>query len=123
MIKLKLFLGCFSLILVVGCSKPSALISDNQLVVKPAKLISYKLDERYIYIDVVSRGCTMMSSFELRLISAKDNSIEVVRKKPDECRMKPIKMSLNYPFRHLGIDPKRPVKVNNRVDEKLLASR
>lgn len=118
----KIALICFTLLL-ASCSKPAVLIDTNQPVAEPAKLISYKLDERYIYIDVVSYGCTMMSSFELRLVSAEQNSFEVVRKKPDECRMKPIKMSLNYPFRHLGLDLQRPLQVKNRVNEKLLASR
>ncbi len=119
----KFLLMLLSVFLLAGCSKPVVLVNNGGQEAEPAKLISYTLDERYIYIDVVSHGCTMMSSFELRLVSQVDNSFEVVRKKPDECRMKPIKMSLNYPFRHLGLDLKRPVRVKNRVDEKLLASR
>ena len=116
-------MSSFCLFLVVGCTKPAYISGNTQSVAKPAELISYKLDERYIYIDVVSRGCTMISSFELRLVSAKANSFEVVRKKPDECRMKPIKMSLNYPFRHLGLDLKRPITVENHVEETQIASR
>ncbi len=111
------------LFFIVGCSAPSALISQTEYQAQPAKLIGYSLDERYIYIEVVSHGCTMMSSFELRLVSEHENSFEVVRTHPDECRMKPIKMSLNYPFRHLGLDLERPVQVKNSVDKQLLASR
>jgi hypothetical protein len=119
----KLILNCFILLLLAGCSKPVMLIEKNKYQAKPAELIGYSVDDRYVYIDVVSRGCTMITSFELRLVSVEENSFEVVRKHPDECRMKPLKMSINYPFRHLGLDPERPLLVKNRVDKQLLASR
>jgi len=112
-------LGIFCL---ASCSIANKLTGEIKPPSVQAKLISYSLDDRYIYIDVVSHGCTMTTSFELRLVSEQQNSFEVIRKRQDHCRMKPMKMSLNYPFRHLGLDLSRPVNVVNPIDGEQFAS-
>ena len=87
-----------------------------------AKLINYSIDERFIHIEVLSYGCTFITSFELELVDRKNNALQVIRKKPDNCKVKPIKVSLNYAFRHLGLDISRPVKLVNPLISEALAA-
>ncbi|MBV1908088.1 MAG: hypothetical protein KUG78_02140 [Kangiellaceae bacterium] len=119
-IKCILILSVMSLL--SGCSIATLQSSQSLIKESQAQLISYSLDERYVYIDVVSHGCTMMNSFELRLVSEQANSFEIIRKKPDSCRVKPIRMSLNYPFRHLGLDTNRPITLVNNISIQTIAS-
>ncbi len=89
---------------------------------EPAKLISYSFDERFVHIEVLSYGCTLISSFELKLVDKENNSLQVFRKKPDNCKVKPIKVSLNYAFRHLGVDNSRPINIVNPIFSQDLVS-
>jgi len=88
----------------------------------PAKLLNYSIDEKFIHIDVMSNGCTLMTSFELLLVDRNTNSIQVMRKKPDTCIVKPIKVSLDYPYRHLGVDDAKPVRLVNPLFTDSVAS-
>jgi hypothetical protein len=106
-----------------GCST-SAFLNKNHtsLQTKQAQLLSFHHDNRFIYFDVVSRGCTFVSHFEVTLADKASNSIEVIQKKDDLCQVKPIKLSMAYKFGHLGVDTNRPIKVLNKVSEKLAAT-
>jgi len=88
----------------------------------PAKLLNYSIDEKFVHIDVMSNGCTLMTSFELLLVDKRTNSIEVMRKKPDTCIVKPIKVSLGYPYRHLGVDDSKPIRLVNPLFNDSIAS-
>jgi hypothetical protein len=104
-------LGCIAL---TACSAMNPDTARQSMLYKEhVKLVSYHFDDRFVHIGVISTGCTFITSFELLLVDKKSNSIEVIRKKPDNCRVKPIKISLNYAFRHLGVDTSRPVKLVN----------
>ncbi len=89
---------------------------------KQAKLINYTFDDRFVHIEVLSYGCTFITSFELVLVDKVNNSIEVIRKKPDNCKVAPIKISLDYTFRHLGVDSSRPINIVNPLITRELAS-
>lgn len=89
-----------------------------------AKLVDYSVVDGFIYIDVMSNGCTFITNFELMLLDKKDNSLQVIQTKPDPCFMGSIKLSLNYSFRHLGLDQSRPIKVVNQLlNENLLKNK
>lgn len=119
--KAKKYLIISTLLFLASCSNTSFLSGSHSTQENSASLISYTIEEDYIHFDVVSHGCTMMTSFELRLVSEKENSLEVVRVRPDFCRIKPIKMSLNYSFRHLGLDLNRPINLVNSIDSNQIA--
>lgn len=106
-----------------GCST-SALLNKNHtaLQTKQAELLSFHHDNRFIYFDVVSRGCTFVSHFEVTLVDKVSNSIEVIQKKDDLCQVKPIKLSMAYKFGHLGVDTNRPINVLNKVSAKFAAT-
>lgn len=109
------------ILFLASCTTATKQAKNEKMRGSPASLVSYSLDDRYITIDVVSHGCTVKTNFQLRLVSLKENSFEVVKTKHDLCRMAPLKMSLNYPFRHLGIDLSRPIQVTNPVSRSHLA--
>jgi len=99
-----------------ACSGINALVSTkNNSQGEPAELVNYTVDERFVHIDVISNGCTLMTSFELLLVDKKTNSIQVMRKKPDSCNAKPIRVSLGYTYLHLGVDESRPVNLVNPI--------
>ena len=89
---------------------------------EPAKLVNYSFDERFVHIEVLSYGCTLITSFELELVDKENNSLQVIRKKPDNCKVKPIKIALDYAFRHLGVDNSRPINIVNPLFSEELAS-
>jgi len=109
------------ILLLAGCAGYSDKTSLNENPSQSlAKLIDYRLDSRFIHIIVLSKGCTFTTSFELSRPNINKNELQIIRKIPDHCQSKPIKMSLTYSFRHLGIDPKQPVVViNQTITEKL----
>ena len=80
---------------------------------EPAKLVNYRFDERFVHIEVLSYGCTVITSFELELVDKETNSLRIIRMKPDNCKVKPLKIGLNYAYRHLGVDNSRPIKIVN----------
>lgn len=108
-------------ILLSGCSSVNSKFLRASEQQKQAVLTRYRIDQHFVYIDVVSHGCTFMNSFKLFLVSKEDNSIRVIRTKPDNCQVKPYKISLNYSYRHLGIDANRPVNMLNQVFGNILA--
>jgi len=97
-----------------ACAGLNTRLQTNSTVsATPAKLLTYSIDEKFVHIDVISNGCTLITSFELMLVDKTNNSIQVMRKKPDTCIVKPIKVSLDYAYRHLGIDDSRPIQIVN----------
>jgi len=88
--------------------------NDNQFKPKLANLESFNVDDGILSIDVFSNGCTFITSFQLELVSKKDNSLKVLLTKPDDCSMGRRKVSLNYSYRYLGLDHSRPLLVINQ---------
>lgn len=118
-----IFLTALSCIGLTACSVMNSGTSHQPILYKEnVKLVSYHFDDRFVHIEVISNGCTFISSFELLLVDKKSNSVEIIRKIPDNCRVKPIKISLNYAFRHLGVDTSRSVKLVNLLFDEALAS-
>jgi len=121
--KNRLFLMIISCIVFTGCTSiksNNGYLSNSQREL--AKLVSYSFDERFVHIQVLSYGCTLITSFELELVDKENNSLQVIRKKPDNCKVKPIKVSLNYAYRHLGVDSSRPINIVNPIFSEELAS-
>jgi hypothetical protein len=112
-----IFMGIILVELVLtGCTSSARDNARFANGVPPAKLIGYEIGERFVHIKVLSKGCTVSSSYQLQLVSKAQNSIQVIQNKPDNCNMKPIPISLSYAFRHLGTDRSRPVKIVNPLD-------
>jgi hypothetical protein len=109
----------FPVFLISGCASTSGFEGRTEAsLVKQADLLSFSLDNRFIYFDVISNGCTLIGNFEVALADKESNSIEVIQKKADLCKVKPIKVSMAYTFRHLGVDTSRPIKVLNKISKK-----
>lgn len=120
--KKRIFSIVISCIVFTGCTS----INNNkghQLTSyrEPARLVNYSFDERFVHIEVLSFGCTLITSFELELVDKENNSLQVIRKKPDNCKVKPIKIALDYAFRHLGVDNSRPINIVNPLFSEELA--
>ncbi len=100
-----------------GCSSLSFLSdSENQHKVEEVAILTdYQLDDGFITIQAVGYGCTFFNSFKVEVADIKQNTLEVVRTQPDQCRMKPRNVSLQYSFKHLGLDLNRSVQVKNPV--------
>ena len=79
-----------------------------------AELVDYTLENGYIKITALSKGCTFFNSFEVKKSDQSESSIEVVRVRDDNCSMKPYNVDLQYSFRHLGIDKNVSVGVINQ---------
>lgn len=80
-----------------------------------ADLMSYELKDGFIQIEVVSYGCTFFTSFEVVMASRSENAIAVISTKPDACGMKPRIISLQYSYKHFGLDPDAKVQVENPI--------
>jgi len=81
-----------------------------------AVLTDYELKDGFITIQAVGYGCTFFNSFKVEKADHQDNSLEVVRTKPDNCGMKPRNVSLQYSFKHLGLDMDKNIQVINPVN-------
>jgi len=82
-----------------------------------AVLTDYELKDGFITIKAVGHGCTFFDSFRVEVADKTDNSIKVVRTRPDECGMNTRNVSLQYSFKHLGLDLEKEVQVNNPVNK------
>lgn len=80
-----------------------------------AVLTDYELKNGFITIKAVGNGCTFFDSFRVEVADKADNAIKVVRTRPDECNMSSRNVSLQYSFKHLGLDLDKKVQVNNPV--------
>jgi hypothetical protein len=112
------------LLAVSGCSNMpwAALSEDDQQSKDVAVLTDYKLDNGFITIEAVGYGCTFFNSFAVELADRESNALEVVRIHPDNCGMKPRNVSLQYSFKHLGLDLDKTVRVKNPINDKGLES-
>ena len=79
------------------------------------KLTDVEAKNGHLYIGVLSNGCTFINSFKVAVEDASENSIRVIRVKPDLCRMKQREVNLQYSYKHLGLDLKMPVLVVNPI--------
>ena len=112
------YLGCIAAATgMMGCSNlPMTLTSDDKNHSEViAVLTDYELDDGFITIQAVGYGCTFINSFKLAVADVSDNSLEVIRTRPDKCRMKPRNVSLQYSYKHLGLDLNRQISVRNPV--------
>ncbi|MGX5200995.1 hypothetical protein [Aliikangiella sp. IMCC44632] len=104
-------------ILIAGCSSVQHLTgtSSDSAIKDVAVLTDYELKDGFITIQAVGYGCTFFNSFKVEVADKQENSLEVVRTRPDNCRMKPRNVSLQYSYKHLGLDLNRFVEVKNPV--------
>jgi len=101
-------------LLLASCS--STYIKDSAaLDVHLANIHSYKLDKGFLSFTTVSYGCTFINSFTVEVSDREKNTIKVLRKVSDTCRMKPRLMELQFSIRHLDVDWKGDVKLANKI--------
>ena len=82
-----------------------------------AVLTDYDVKNGFITIQAVGYGCTFFDSFKVKVSDRENNELKVVRTRPDECGMKPRNVSLQYSFKHLGLDLNKSIQVKNTVLE------
>ncbi|TQV86896.1 hypothetical protein [Aliikangiella coralliicola] len=102
----------------LGCSNTPLLSQETQIETKQevAILADYELKDGFITIQAVGYGCTFFNSFKVAVADKDDNALEVIRTRPDDCGMKPRNVSLQYSFKHLGLDLNKQVQVKNPVE-------
>jgi len=111
--KLFLILVVTILLSVSGCTGLKSQTSSSRAAVEV--LTDYHVEDGFIVIKARSNGCTFFNSFEVKVANDAENSLQIVRTKPDQCRMKPRTVSLQYSIKHLGLDLNREIKVTNPV--------
>ena len=104
---------------ILGCtSMPwSGSMEAEETLSDVAVLTDYQLDNGFITIQAVGYGCTFFNSFKVEVANKNENALEVLRTQPDNCGMKPRNVSLQYSYKHLGLDLERDIKVKNPVDD------
>jgi len=112
--KLKFLLAVLMLVLVAGCSH--TMKSNNESEAVLAVLSDYRVNNGFITIDILSKGCTFYNSFKVQASEVSSNMLEVVRVNTDKCSMKPRKVALTYSFRHTGIALDKKVHVRNQLN-------
>ncbi|MCW8880156.1 MAG: hypothetical protein OQK51_24125 [Kangiellaceae bacterium] len=102
-----------------GCAGTSHVTSDNMSLKsdETAVLTDYDVKNGFITIQAVGYGCTFFDSFKVKVSDRENNELKVVRTRPDECGMKPRNISLQYSFKHLGLDLNKSIQVKNPVLE------
>ena len=102
-----------------GCASTSQVITDSLSLNsdETAVLTDYDVKNGFITIHAVGYGCTFFDSFKVKVSDRENNELKVVRTRPDECGMKPRNVSLQYSFKHLGLDLNKSVQVKNTVIE------
>ncbi|MET1255747.1 hypothetical protein [Aliikangiella maris] len=103
--------GCSNLPFVSEVSLNDSESEDHEVAV----LTDYQVKDGFITIQAVGYGCTFFNSFSVEVADKQSNALEIVRLQPDQCRMKPRNVSLQYSFKHLGLDLNKNVKVVNPV--------
>lgn len=84
-----------------------------------AVLSDYELKNGFITIRTIGNGCTFFDSFRVEVEDLADNELKVVRTRPDNCAMKKRTVSLQYSFKHLGLDLEKQIKVSNPTQPSL----
>ncbi len=89
------------------------LFSFNNQQTRTEKLlgVSFNYNSKEITIDVVSTGCTVKNDFQFKV---SNNIITVIRKKRDECKSIPEKISLTYSFTEAGLSADKTYTIKNR---------
>lgn len=118
MSSIKLGFCIIATIFLVGCSSVPFLGQSSEDIVNEeiAVLTDYQLKDGFITIQAVGYGCTFFSSFKVEVADNTDNGLEVIRTRPDNCRMKARNVSLQYSFKHLGLDLNKHVEVTNPIE-------
>ena len=115
-VKLSVMLSVF--VILAGCNSLPMVTQSNDKggENKVAVLTDYELNDGFITIQAVGYGCTFFNSFKVEVANKNENSLEVIRTRPDNCGMKPRNVSLQYSFKHLGLDLNKNVQVKNQVN-------
>lgn len=104
--------------LLSACSSQSVytanLKQDHQAFL--ATLNSYRIDNGFITFETTGYGCTFFNSFKIEVAENADNGLKVVQVNPDKCGMKPRPVSLQYSFKHLGLDLDKKIQVTNPIE-------
>jgi len=82
-----------------------------------AELSDYQINGGFISFKTVGRGCTFYNNFKVVVRSKKNNSLGIVNLHQDKCRMEPRYVSLQYSFKHLGLDLSKAVHVENAIGQ------
>ena len=96
-----------------GCSSTIRPTTNQLNETQTAILTDYQLQDGFITIKAIGYGCTFFNSFEVAIAEGTSNAIEIIRTRKDNCGMKPRNVSLQYSFKHLGLDLDKQVKVIN----------
>jgi hypothetical protein len=98
-----------------ACQSSSYFIGDEKSddATKLAVVTSYASDGGHVYFTTVSNGCTFIDSFKLEVDHAGQNRIKIIQVKPDLCRMEKRTISLQYSYKHLGLNPQQAVVLAN----------
>lgn len=89
------------------------LFSFNSQQSRTEKLLGVSLnyDNKEITIQVVSTGCTVKNDFQFKV---SNNSITIIRKKRDECKMMPGKTSFTYTFQESNLSSDKAYTIKNK---------
>jgi hypothetical protein len=111
----KLFL-IVTVSLITACSNMSLYSSEASSSDMPlAELTEYQVKGNFINFSTMGRGCTFYNNFKVVVVDKKSNSLGVVETHADICRMEPRDVSLQYSFKHLGLDMNKAVHVENSI--------
>ena len=115
---LKFILIVTVFLLINGCSSLSLFTSQygNTRSVL-AELSDYDINNGFITIETLGNGCTFYSDFKVVMVDRAENALGVVKIQDDQCRMSPRHVSLQYSFKHLGLDMSRKILVSNVITQ------
>jgi len=74
--------------------------------------VSLNYDKQEITITVVTGGCTQKDDFRFEM---KNDTLTVLRKKKDACKMLESGVSFTYSLKEAGIDPNKPFLLLNKL--------
>lgn len=88
-------------------------MAPNAFCADPEDLLGVSLDfdKKEITITVVASGCTQKSDFQFVM---KNDTLTILRKKRDACKMLETGVSFTYSLKEAGIDPNKPYSITNR---------
>ena len=86
---------------------PKAYCSDPEELLG----VSLNFDKKEITLTVVTSGCTNKNDF---LFVMKNDTLTILRKKKDTCKMLESEVSFTYSLKEAGIDPNKPFILTNK---------
>ncbi len=72
--------------------------------------ISFNYEKKEITLQVVTTGCTVKNDFQFKV---SNNTITIIRKKRDICKMMPEKASFTYTFAETGLSKDKSYTIVN----------